>query len=284
MSVHSKMTAIANNIRNLLGISGFMGLDAMATNTGKAVNEVDDQAVLIQQIKTTLRGKAAGGGSGGGEVVEPIIEALEITENGTYTAPDGVDGYSPITVNVPTGGGDDVAGAVVSRTITEFSSNDCTEIGDYSFRGCKDLTTVVAPNAKSVGEYAFYQCNNLRSIVLPSVTTMDTNAFRDAQYLEVVDLPKVTAIPSNAFYGCRGLKALILRSQTVVTLNNTSAFTSCYRILGTTNSGFNPNGEKIGFIYVPSSLLEEYRNAANWSSDNLVTQFRAIEDYPEICG
>ena len=38
---------------------------------------------------------------GGGE---PTIEPLSITENGTYTAPSGVDGYSPITVNVSGGG------------------------------------------------------------------------------------------------------------------------------------------------------------------------------------
>ena len=35
---------------------------------------------------------------------EPVIEALSVTANGTYTAPDGVDGYSPITVNVPQDG------------------------------------------------------------------------------------------------------------------------------------------------------------------------------------
>ena len=40
--------------------------------------------------------------SGGGE---PVIEALSVTSNGTYTAPDGVDGYSPVTVNVPQDGG-----------------------------------------------------------------------------------------------------------------------------------------------------------------------------------
>lgn len=34
----------------------------------------------------------------------PIINSLSITENGTYTAPSGVDGYSPITVNVSGGG------------------------------------------------------------------------------------------------------------------------------------------------------------------------------------
>lgn len=34
----------------------------------------------------------------------PVINPLSITENGTYTAPTGVDGYSPITVNVSGGG------------------------------------------------------------------------------------------------------------------------------------------------------------------------------------
>lgn len=33
----------------------------------------------------------------------PVINSLSVTENGTYTAPTGVDGYSPITVNVSGG-------------------------------------------------------------------------------------------------------------------------------------------------------------------------------------
>ena len=32
--------------------------------------------------------------------VEPAIQSLEVSLNGVYTAPEGVDGYSPITVNV----------------------------------------------------------------------------------------------------------------------------------------------------------------------------------------
>lgn len=35
------------------------------------------------------------------EYVEPAIEALKIIANGVYTAPKGIDGYNPITVNVP---------------------------------------------------------------------------------------------------------------------------------------------------------------------------------------
>lgn len=45
--------------------------------------------------------KVIGTGSGS----SPIINALNVTQNGTYTAPSGVDGYSPITVNVSGGGG-----------------------------------------------------------------------------------------------------------------------------------------------------------------------------------
>ena len=41
-------------------------------------------------------------GQGGGEAV---IRSLDVTENGTYSAPSGVDGYSPVNVNVSGGGG-----------------------------------------------------------------------------------------------------------------------------------------------------------------------------------
>lgn len=58
MVVNSKMTAIADKIRDLLGISDKMGLDSMTTNLGTAVNEVNTQAELIRQIKAALEAKA----------------------------------------------------------------------------------------------------------------------------------------------------------------------------------------------------------------------------------
>ena len=62
---------------------------------------------------------------GGGEAIEPVIDSLTITENGTYTAPDGVDGYSPVTVNVPIPDG--YIQPSGTKTITENGSYDVAE-------------------------------------------------------------------------------------------------------------------------------------------------------------
>lgn len=56
------------------------------------------------------------------ETANPVIEALEITKNGTYTAPAGVDGYSPVTVNVETSGG----GAPDTCTVVLKHGGDAT--------------------------------------------------------------------------------------------------------------------------------------------------------------
>lgn len=71
--------------------------DIVITSTG-GKEDLDDvlteQDTLIDELKAVLVSKANN---------VSVIEPLEITENGTYTAPDGVDGYSPVTVNVSAG-------------------------------------------------------------------------------------------------------------------------------------------------------------------------------------
>lgn len=67
------------------------GAGVPVTGTFTIAPELEEQAALINEILAVLPGKT---------VAAPVIEALEITENGVYNAPEGVDGYSPITVNV----------------------------------------------------------------------------------------------------------------------------------------------------------------------------------------
>lgn len=230
----------------------------------------------------------------------PVIEALEITENGTYTAPAGVDGYSPITVNVETSSGASFEDGIINRSISGAYINDrITSVGQFAFRGCTKITSLSFPNVKSVGsngiygcsalgsidlplctsigENAFNACGALPSIVLPSLTSGGSYMFRYCYLLKTVDLAVLKNIVSSMFGDCRRLTAVILRSETMCTLAATSAFSNCYHFYGTTNSTYNPNGDQDGYIYVPSALVEEYKAATNWST--LATQFRALEDY-----
>ncbi len=66
------------------------------------------------QMGDAIRAIEAGGGST--EVIEPVIEALSITANGVYTAPEGLDGYNPITVEIKA---EVIEPVVESITITE---------------------------------------------------------------------------------------------------------------------------------------------------------------------
>lgn len=57
------LTAIADEIRELSGTTGTMGLDTMATHVRNANDEISSQSDLLAQIQTALEGKAAGGAS-----------------------------------------------------------------------------------------------------------------------------------------------------------------------------------------------------------------------------
>ena len=76
MSVHSKMTAVADEIRELSGTTGAMGLDAMSANLKEANDDVSEQADLIAQIASALEGKAAGGS---------VIETCTVEVSATST-------------------------------------------------------------------------------------------------------------------------------------------------------------------------------------------------------
>jgi hypothetical protein len=123
---------------------------------------------------------------------------------------------------------------------------------------------------------------NFVEVTFANATTVDKAAFSNCHYLQKVDLPKATNIEADAFIVCRSLIAVILRSKTVCTLANTSAFYDCNHFLGTRYGNFNQGMLKDGYIYVPASLVEDYKVATNWST--YADQIRAIEDYPGICG
>ena len=140
--------------------------------------------------------------------------------------------------------GDEVlTNSIIDRSITEIQDNYATLIGRNAFSNCSALTTADFPAVISIKDHAFYQCSSL--------TTMNFSA--------------VTSIDDYTFYRCSTLTALILHSETMATLNGSSAFSNTPIASGT------------GYIYVPSSLINSYKTASNWST--YAAQFRALEDY-----
>ncbi len=232
------------------------------------------------------------------------------------TVPDGtlLDGMAALIESIEAGGGDtSVEDGLIERIITEYSNSRVTKIGNnvfylyntltkadfpavtsignYAFYYCSKLSTANFPVATSIGSSAFYACSTLKKADFPAVTSIGDSAFYRCGFstanfpvatsigdsafercssLTKADFPAVTSIVDYAFYYCSRLNALILRSETMCKLSNTNAFTNTPIESGT------------GYIYVPSALLASYQAATNWSTFS--AQFRAIEDYPDICG
>ena len=89
--------------------------------------------------------------SGGGGVIQP----LSVSSNGTYSAPSGVDGYSPVDVNVPnTYSAADNGKVVVSGVLTEQTTMNILSNGDYDTT-TKKLVYVEVPLPSGTKSLAF---------------------------------------------------------------------------------------------------------------------------------
>jgi hypothetical protein len=243
---------------------------------------------------------------------EPVKEG-EYAFNGWNPAPTNVtadmDVYAQFKSTIT------VSKQIVSRTISGDYVNDrvgrigdyafykCTElasvdfskvttIGQYAFHSCTALTAVNFPKATTIGYVAFNSCSALEAAYFPEATTADNAAFQKCTNLKTANLPKVTdattslfwgcseltsadfsalkTISSQAFVNCTKLESVILRGTQQVNMTSSNSFVNSGIAAGT------------GYIYVPASLVDKYKSATNWSAH--ANQFRAIEDYPEICG
>lgn len=139
---------------------------------------------------------------------------------------------------------------------------------DQQFYGCSSLKNVSMNSLKVVGGSSFENCSALKQVYFPSLTRVGGNGFLNSG-LERARFPILSTVGSNAFRGSK-LITLILEGSTMATLDNVNAFT------GT------PVASGSGYVYVPQSLIENYKVATNWVT--YANQFRAIEDYPEIYG
>ena len=139
-----------------------------------------------------------------------------------------------------------------------------TKIGEQAFRGCKALKTISLPALTvTTGYLGFEGCSALESVIFPVEEEVGIYSFQGCSSLKIIDLPALSKIKTGGLQ-CQNLIALLLRKNSVCTLENTNAF-----------QGAIVNGT--GYIYVPSALIDSYKAAANWS--NFADQFRSLEEW-----
>lgn len=208
--------------------------------------EVNTQAGLIEQLKTTLKEKAAG--SGGDTTIEDGLITRTITE------------YSNDRVTV-------VATQALSncKSLTKVSFPLVTILQNNAFYNCTSLVTVELPLVRTVNTYALGSCTSLTSIKLPSATVLNTFALHNCKALKTAEFSMKVSISGQAFAYCSALEALILRSTELCPMTAANAFLSSSIANGT------------GYVYVPAALIADYQAATNWSTH--AAQFRALEDY-----
>ena len=162
------------------------------------------------------------------------------------------DGFVSAIQAIETGGGsgsDELVNSLIDRTISGTYVNNTVTI---------------------IGRYGLADCTKLTSVVLPAVSTMDGNSMIGCSALTKADFSNLKTIRYSTFYSNKNLVTLIIRTQVVATLENTSAFKDTPIVSGK------------GYVYVPSALVNSYKSATHWST--YADQIRAIEDYPDITG
>ncbi|HAM16056.1 MAG TPA: hypothetical protein DCP91_09420 [Eggerthellaceae bacterium] len=153
---------------------------------------------------TTLNDEVIVNVSGGGG---STLGTKSITANGTYdAADDSLDGYSQVTVSVPTSGGG-MAG-LVERSLSEVYDAQASYVEMYAFMSYSGLMKVELPNVLAVHSGAFSSCSSLASVSLPLCEQVLDNAFYGCRSLSDVYMPNVLAVHSGAFYSCSSLASV----------------------------------------------------------------------------
>ena len=167
-----------------------------------------------------------------------------------------------------------------------------TEISDYAFSACTDLTKVEFAGEKlqTIGDASF-QANNLTEVIIPdNVSRIASDAFAKCFELRKVILPRLlTSIEGSTFLDCRELNYIEIPAK--VTSIDESAFTNASTLASSLDvysfskdpAPIAKNGTTYAFLqnatlHIPTGSLEAYADK-NWPISNCERD--AVEKLPK---
>lgn len=189
-------------------------------------------------------GGTPGGGSG-------VIEPLTITENGTYEAPEGVEGYSPVVVNVAgSGGGEKIlymdaallnAGGAYPVDADDYTTAvipaEATFVDMEAFANLPNLDTLIVMGECEFETYSEYDDNTksttyynavtkhgipIRTLIAPGLAETPGGFMKGVATL--ADVVTSGSVGNQAFAGCTYLERVTLINCEAI---GTSAFYNC---------------------------------------------------------
>lgn len=299
MSVNSKMTALADEIRELSGTTSEKSIDAMTTDVNAANTEIVEQSNLITQIVIALEGKS--GGAGGGTILPSLAnpaaasdilsgkEAIDSNGNkltGTITTKTSSNlTASGATVTVPSGYyASDASKSISSATqatpnisidsagkITASATQSAGYVSAGTKTGTKQLTTqaakTITPTTSSQTAVAsgVYTTGTITVGAIPSnyedVGTETSAYTTKLASLETAVAALETELAGKASGGSGGSNQKILRHAAIY-LSIIESFQCIIFEEGMTwNDFFNSN-----YAYVYYSYLEDFRKISSFFS------------------
>ena len=293
MAIGDKFTAIANAIRGKTGSVDELTLDRMAIEISGISGGVVYEDTLLMGTRTDYINPRVTTIPAYGFYYNSVLEHINlpnVTHVGArafYFSP------KPITIKLPSVVELGEYAFSNATSLEEFSAPLLTTLGGRGcFEKCTNLKTVSLPLITDVPGNTFEKCTNLINIDAPNITSIGASSFRDCSALTALDVSKVTTLSGmyafkgcsslshldfksltsrigtmSGFDGCTGLKALVFRSETLISLSSDPF----------KNSGI-ANGT--GYIYVPDDLVEDYKVATNWAT--YADQIKPLSEYVEV--
>ena len=253
-------------------------IESVKTDIKSAIESkgVDMTGVSFPGYASKIGEISGGGGWDQKSITEGNIELINLDNSASFVANNAFTGNKKIkTVNLPYATSVGNNAFQNCSSLKQVSLPVCSYIGNNAFQNCMSLSQLNLPVCSYIGNNVFENCRSLSQLNLPVCSYIGIGVFWGCISLSQLNLPVCSYIGMYVFYGCKSLTQVSLpvcntiggyafqncTSLSIITLGYSSVCS-----LGGSNVFTNTQiTSSKGSIYVPTSLVDTYKSAKNWS-------------------